>query len=211
MVINDHSLLITRRQRNKTRIRDSLRQVALHLFRTRGYEVTSVQQIADAADTAKATFFNYYPTKEHLLAEFHELSVRDILASHAKAGSGDTRQSLLDLARAAMRWPVREPQLTAAIVRNLWGNPVLAETDRQIGEAFTERVENILRDGIGRGEIRPDIDVKVAIALIMSALNGCVLDWVMEEQRFNLTATATKRMSLLLAAFETTKARRRES
>jgi len=202
---------MTRRQRNKTRVRDSLRQVALHLFRTRGYEVTSVQQIADTADTAKATFFNYYPTKEHLLAEFHELSVRDILAAHAGAGSGNTRQSLLDLARVAMRWPVREPQLTAAIVRTLWGSPVLAETDREIGEAFTDRVKNLLQEGIRRGEIRADIDVKVAIALIMSVLNGCVLDWVMEGQRFNLTATANKRMSLLLAAFETTKARRRGS
>lgn len=204
---------MTRRERNKTRVRENLREAALDLFRAQGYEVTSVQQIADGADTAKATFFNYYPTKEHLLAEFHVMSVRDILAAHAKTGSRGTRGSLLDLARAAMRWPVREPQLTAAIVRNLWGSPVLAETDRRIGEEFTGRVRGILRDGMSRGEIRADLDVNVAVLLIMSVLNGCVLDWVMEGegQRFNLVAAAAKRMSLLLVAFETTDARRRGS
>ena len=202
MVILDHGPLLKRRERNKQLLRQRLRERALHLFRSHGYEATSVQQIADAADTAKATFFNYYPTKEHLLAEFHMTSVREILASHAQMSFSDTRQSLLALTRAAMRWPEREPELTAAIVRNLWGSPVLADSDRALGEIFTDTLRNILRSGVARRELARDLDMNVAIALIMSVLNGSVLDWVMEGQAFNLSAAATKRMSTLLRAFE---------
>ena len=55
----------------KAEVRSRLYSTALHLFLERGYENTTVQEITDLADVAKATFFNYFPTKEHVLAAYH--------------------------------------------------------------------------------------------------------------------------------------------
>ena len=191
-----------RRERNKARVKQQLREVALQLFRAQGYEATSIQQIADAADTAKATFFNYYLTKEHVLGEFHIGAVQEILALHGKRSYSTTRQAVVELARIAARVMENDPQLTGALVRNLWGSPVLAEVDRSVGKAFGGALRDMLQRGKQSGELRGDVDIKTAGALILSVLNGCIFDWVMAEPKFTLANMAAKRMTLLFVAFE---------
>src|SRR5580693_6277130 len=67
-----------RRERHKADIRLRLFRSALTLFAARGFASTTVEDITQAADVAKGTFFNYFPTKEHLLMEFGEMRL-DIL------------------------------------------------------------------------------------------------------------------------------------
>src|SRR5215472_8949692 len=55
------------RQRKKARTRASLREHALRLFREQGYQATTVEQIAAAAEVSPSTFFRYFPTKEDLV------------------------------------------------------------------------------------------------------------------------------------------------
>src|SRR3984893_19118126 len=49
---------------------DTLYRAALQLGAERGYQKTTVEDITEAADVGKGTFFNYFPTKEHVLATY---------------------------------------------------------------------------------------------------------------------------------------------
>ena len=57
------------RERKKARTRASLREHALRLFRLQGYQATTVEQIAAAAEVSPSTFFRYFPTKEDLVLQ----------------------------------------------------------------------------------------------------------------------------------------------
>ena len=101
-----------RRERHKAEIRDRLVRAAIKLFGTRGFTDTTVEDITEAADVAKGTFFNYFSTKEMLLTDLIERRL-DIL----RVGREEAQQGLLASARNIA--PLAEPS---------WLNP--AEADR---------------------------------------------------------------------------------
>jgi AcrR family transcriptional regulator len=57
------------RERKKQKTRWSIQEHALRLFQEQGYEQTTVDQIAAAAEISPSTFFRYFKTKEDLVVE----------------------------------------------------------------------------------------------------------------------------------------------
>lgn len=55
------------RERKKARTKAAIQRHAVRLFRAQGYDATTVEQIAEAAEVSASTVFRYFPTKEELV------------------------------------------------------------------------------------------------------------------------------------------------
>ena len=90
------------RERKKRRTRDVLFAAAARLFLEQGYEATTVEQIAEAAEASPRTFFRYFGTKDDVLFCRHDEYVaafRQLLASRRE---GETLAKLLRRAAGAV-------------------------------------------------------------------------------------------------------------
>ncbi|MER7498592.1 TetR family transcriptional regulator [Nonomuraea pusilla] len=146
------------RERKKARTRETILREAFRLFRERGYNVTTVEQIAEAAEISPATFFRYFPTKEDLVtldrfpplvealsaqppgapvtvlrgafrAAFAALSAEEIAAGHAREVFAATVPELLV---ANLR---RSPALISEVRAVVAGRAGCAEDDPRIRNA----------------------------------------------------------------------------
>ncbi|HEY5333880.1 MAG TPA: TetR/AcrR family transcriptional regulator [Solirubrobacterales bacterium] len=77
------------RERKKARTRQSIADAAALLFAERGYDHVSVRDVARAADVAEQTVYNYFPTKERLVAD-RDQQVQDQLCELIRSRPPDT-------------------------------------------------------------------------------------------------------------------------
>ncbi|ACZ83323.1 TetR family transcriptional regulator [Streptosporangium roseum] len=79
----DETSHIPLRERKKARAQASIQREAMRLFAENGYEATTVDEISEAAEVSRATFFRYFPTKADLvLHDIADLMVIDALPEH---------------------------------------------------------------------------------------------------------------------------------
>ena len=85
------------RERKKAKTHEAIQAAALRLFRSQGYESTTVEQIAEAAEVSPSTFFRYFPTKEDVV--IHDALDPLLFASF---GEQPAELSIIQALRASM-------------------------------------------------------------------------------------------------------------
>jgi AcrR family transcriptional regulator len=111
------------RERKKAATRLQLMNIALRLFENRGFDETTIEEIAAAADVAPRTFFRYFPAKVDVLFADHpeELALfRDALATRppSEAAIDTVRRTMLEGVDKAVDEPSRfltRSRLVAAV------------------------------------------------------------------------------------------------
>jgi len=85
------------RERKKQRTREAIVAAALQLFEERGFDQTTIADIAEAADIAPRTFFGYFPSKEDVVfADFPET----VEGLSARLDSRSSDETAIDAIRA---------------------------------------------------------------------------------------------------------------
>ena len=170
-----------RRERRRVETRERIYRAALRIFAQRGYLETTVEDITDAADVGKGTFFNYFPTKEHVLATYGEQRVAAI--EHALKKARSTNRSVLavlkELATNLAGQSSQSPDLLRSIfAAHLSCAPVRAELQNRLLRARRLLAE-IMVLGQQRGEIRRDRSAADLARLTHLILMGVTIAWAL--------------------------------
>jgi AcrR family transcriptional regulator len=186
-----------RRERHRTEIRERLFGAALRLFAERGFMETTVEDITEAADVGKGTFFNYFRTKEHVLATFGAERLASIDRALERAKKGPVLPVLRDMATDLVSQTTENPALLRAIyAAHASCAPVRAELHKRLQTARRSLAE-IFAIAQQRGEVRRDISPAELARLTQIVLLGMTLAWALHPDS-SLRGTTQQAWDLFL-------------
>jgi AcrR family transcriptional regulator len=168
-----------RRLRRAVEIRERLFRSALDQFAKKGFANTTVEDITEAADVGKGTFFNYFPSKDHILLAFGEMQLGKLEAAIEEARSSNI--SIEEFLRALPERMTQEPTRNPAIVRTLLQAYLSTSVVREAMVDMQGRVHalhtQIIQMGQERGEVRTDFAASEMAGVFRQTIFGTLLMW----------------------------------
>ena len=173
------SIPSNRRERQSLERRERLFRAALDLFARKGFAETTVEDITNAADLGKGTFFNYFPSKEHILLAFAEMQLGKLRAAadEARAKNEPTRVFLRSLGARMTQEPIRNPSIIRILLQAFLSNTPVRESMMDLQARVIAIHTEIIHLGQQRGEIRDDLPPEVLANVFRQTVFGTLLIW----------------------------------
>ncbi len=163
----------SRRARRKREVHDRIAEAAVALFEKQGFDATTALEIADSADVAEKTFYNHFPTKQHLIEELARESLARLMEMlrQARDAGGSARARLLRFFASAAEEAEgsSRPLARELILEWIRISQVDGAEDRRLHEAFAA----LLADSHAAGR-EHEFLADIAVA----TYTGILINWV---------------------------------
>ncbi|MCL9760352.1 TetR/AcrR family transcriptional regulator [Frankia sp. AiPa1] len=187
------------RERKKRRTRQAIIEVAHELFAEKGFEATTVEEIAAGADVSVRTLFRYFTSKEAIaLAPLEEMGELTVAALRRRPAD---EPPLSALRNAALRaWGLMSPDgpslrhyadhllpvggaspLAGAVLHRLiaLGDRLAEELggSDEYGGAESAGLDGADVPGLGPNGVLPELDARLIVAVFLAAIQVAIRSW----------------------------------
>ena len=156
---------------------DSLLEVAVLVFNERGYDATSMDELATRLGVTKSAIYHHVPSKVELLrlALDRALDALFAVTEESRATTGPAIQRLEHVVRGSVRVLTEELPFVTLLLRVRGNSPVeLAALQRR--REFDRIVTDLVRGAEDEGDVRPDVDPAVTSRLLFGTVNS-LTEW----------------------------------
>ena len=169
--------------RTKAREREhEILRAAIRVFARQGYHKSKVGEVAAEAGVAYGLVYHYFGSKEALLEAIFRRTWKQMLRVVQEIEDSETtsQEQLRSVAGLVLQaWRV-DPELVGVLVREVTRSPQLQNEVDEIALAFAA-LERIVARGQERGELRRDLDARLASWAFYGALEEILTGWVYER------------------------------
>ncbi len=171
-----------RRLRRSAELRERLFDAALALFAKKGFSETTVEDITNAADVGKGTFFNYFPSKDHILLAFGEMQYAKLKSAVDEARRTTTPMPvfLRSLGSRMTEEPTRNPDVLRALLQAFLSSTPVREAMLDLQQRVLALHSEMIQLGQQRGEIRGDLPAIQIAKVFRQAIFGTLLLWSLD-------------------------------
>jgi AcrR family transcriptional regulator len=190
---------LNRWQRRRDRTRRALTAAALELFRTKGYDATTVDEIADAADVSPRTFFHHFASKEEVLFGGHEERRRDVIAVlEERLRSEPVWTAICRAMMTVVDAFETDPPFFRKRAELYANEPGLRAAVLLINDKLVSRMTDVLAAASGGrpGELTPRLLATLANGAMRSAIDS----WVSSRADADLRTIATEALRIVRPA-----------
>ncbi len=190
---------LTRRERKKGETKERIFNAALNLFKQRGFEQTTIDEITEKADVAKGTFFNYFPHKEAVFGYLSEdwlghaeQESADILSRPGRVGP-----QLIKMFSELAAFYEQEPALAKYVVEEWMRNQHTGADDMCL--RWDDLGLRLIRKLQANGELRADEAPERLLGVIHGVHQGTILEYVASPKPpFPLRDELRRRLTLAI-------------
>ena len=150
------------REIKKKRTRRAIMDAAIKLFPEKGFENTTVGQLAKEAGVGKSTIYGYFQSKNEIFLAFCEDEIDFVFTDLAKERDPDTpiQKQLLTLFMEQLRYVTRNYDFGRILVREMiFPKELTMEKSNDLSEKYLAALGDMLAKAISRGELRDDLDL----------------------------------------------------
>src|SRR5215471_6190707 len=184
----------------------SVLAVAVELFNERGYDGTSMRDLAARLGIAKSAIYHHVTGKEELLSLALDRALDGLatVTSRARALPAPAVERLEYLVRGSVE--VLEAELPyVTLLLRVRGNTGVERAALDQRRAFDRFVAELVAEAVRDGDIRPDVDAMITARLLFGLVNS-IVEWYRPDRRANAAPLAD---AVCAMAFDGLRARRR--
>jgi len=171
--------------------RDRVVDVAVKVFTERGYDGTSMADIASALGVHKSSIYHHVSGKEQLLDDAVKRALNALHGMLAEPGAVEGRavERLRYVVRRTVEIMVRQLAEVTVLLR-IRGNTPTERWALSRRRDFDRAVQRIVADAIAEGDLRSDVDTALATRLVFGMSNS-VTEWYQTGGRLTAHDIAT--------------------
>jgi len=187
------------KQGTKNRIINSARE----LFAEQGYVKTTVADISRHAGLSEAALYEYFQGKEDLLLTIPRLWVSELLAGLEEQMFGI--KGAVNKLRKYLWWYLRRVEMAPLDAKIVY---LFLKTNAKFMESevyadvrsFYSQLLVILEEGKANGEIKPDLNSRLARDIFVGAMDHLITRWLLKERSYSLFENLEEVFDLLVNA-----------
>jgi AcrR family transcriptional regulator len=156
---------------------DSLLAVAVEVFNERGYDGTSMEHLSRAAGISKSSIYHHVRGKEELLHRAVGRALEGLFGILEEPGSGEGRavERLEYVTRRTTRVLMEELPYVTLLLR-VRGNTKTERWAMERRREFDQRVSALLKAAVTEGDLRADVEPRLATRLLFGMINS-IVEW----------------------------------
>lgn len=174
-----------RREKRKQETRSRIEDAAYALFKARGIEDVSIEQICVEADVARRTFYGHFPNKHALLGGLgisrlynqSEPMLRELMArQHSTRGR---LEAMIDYIESNFAGYEDIDRQLILIAPSAFAED--REQQREIGNSSMASFTRLIEAGLELGDVRDDFSPEILAAMVVGTLNMLTTSWAMDS------------------------------
>jgi TetR/AcrR family transcriptional regulator, fatty acid metabolism regulator protein len=190
-------------KKNKPKYRQII-DAAVIVIAENGYHQAQVSKIAKQAGVADGTIYLYFKNKEDILISLFQEKMGNFveMAEEKIVGTESAAEKLRTIVET--HFQILSDDRHLAIVTQLelrQSNIDLRHKINEVLKGYLALIEQILMNGKENGEFSPALDIRLARQMIFGTMDETATTWVMNDQKYDITALAGPVHQLLLKGF----------
>ncbi|HEY9247035.1 MAG TPA: TetR family transcriptional regulator [Candidatus Methanoperedens sp.] len=187
------------REKKKAETKKKIFEVSGNLFKEKGFDNVTVDEITAEAGIAKGTFFNYFPTKLSLLRYFGEMKEKLAYDSvkEEMMRSIPAKEKIKNIMVFVAKSNEKDKELTKLLVFEYIKYTDSRTEAEGTSQGFSRILYHFLCEGVKKGEVKSDIDLEKAAENLAAVYFQSLIKWLRSEIDYSFSKDISERIDMI--------------